>query len=256
MDQEKLLSLAMEQSAIDMNCAPKDFLRGDNVVVDFCSLHKDAKRYYKEPIAANFLSFGNNVVAAVAPAYRQIVESYLQKYAWYHCFETPNLHVLQESFAPLGQKIAFMAEYWLPDLHRLQNQSCPYELRLLSRADFAPLYLPCWSNALCSTRPQLDMLAVGAYDKGELIALAGCSADAKDMWQIGIDVLPAYRRKGIATALVSNLALACLQRDKVPFYCCAWSNLPSARTAFSAGFSPAWVEMTVKRAEEVDEMNR
>ena len=34
------------------------------------------------------------------------------------------------------------------------------------------------------------MLAVGAYDNGKLIALAGCSADRDAMWQIGIDVLP------------------------------------------------------------------
>ena len=76
------------------------------------------------------------------------------------------------------------------------------------------------------------------------------------MWQIGVDVLPQYRRKGIASALTSRLALEILERDKVPFYCCAWSNIKSANNAIKIGFRPAWVEMTVKPATFVEEMNR
>ena len=100
------------------------------------------------------------------------------------------------------------------------------------------------------------MLGVGAYQNGELIGLAACSADCDTMWQIGVDVLLGYRRKGIASALTSRLALEILERGKVPFYCCAWSNLKSARNAIKSGFRPAWVEMTVKPASFVDEMNR
>ena len=76
------------------------------------------------------------------------------------------------------------------------------------------------------------------------------------MWQIGVDVLPAYRKKGIAATLTSNLAMEILERNKVPFYCCAWSNIRSARNAIKSGFSPAWVEMTVKPKVLVDEMNQ
>ena len=44
-------------------------------------------------------------------------------------------------------------------------------------------------------------------------------------------------------------------RGKVPFYCCAWSNVASARNAVRSGFLPAWAEMTVKPVEKVDAMN-
>jgi len=80
--------------------------------------------------------------------------------------------------------------------------------------------------------------------------------DCDNMWQIGIDVLPEYRRQGIAAALVSGLAAEILQRGKVPFYCCAWSNLPSARCAIKSGFTPAWVELTAKSIEYIKEMNK
>lgn len=155
----------------------------------------------------------------------------------------------------MGQKVCFMAEYFLPDVNRLRPLPCGYSLRVLEQKDFCGLYLPEWSNALCQERKALDVLGVGAYDGGRLIGLAGCSADCGSMWQIGIDVLPPYRKKGVASALTSRLAAEILSREKVPFYCCAWSNIPSARNAIKSGFAPAWAELTVKPAAFVDALN-
>ena len=76
------------------------------------------------------------------------------------------------------------------------------------------------------------------------------------MRQIGIDVLPEYRRMGIASALTSSLAIEILERGKIPFYCAAWSNIKSVRNAIKSGFRPAWVEMTAKSCRFVDEMNK
>jgi predicted GNAT family acetyltransferase len=100
------------------------------------------------------------------------------------------------------------------------------------------------------------VLGVGAYDGDKLVGLAGASADCNTMWQIGIDVLPDYRRRGIASALTSRLAVEILERGKVPFYCAAWCNVKSVRNAVRSGFRPAWVEMTAKSCETVDEMNK
>ena len=149
-----------------------------------------------------------------------------------------------------------MAEYYLPDVKRLCPIKCGYELRVLESKDFSELYLPEWSNALCEDRKELDVLGMGAYHGGRLIGLAGCSADAEMMWQIGVDVLPEYRRQGIAAALTSGLAIEIMKREKVPFYCSAWSNIRSVRNAIKGGFVPAWVEMTVKPADFVNDMNK
>ena len=149
-----------------------------------------------------------------------------------------------------------MAEYFLPDLTKLTRQPCAYSLRILHPEDFRDLYTPQWSNALCAKRAHLDVLGVGAYDGETLVGLAGCSADCEDMYQIGIDVLPEYRRQGIASALTSKLALEILKLDKVPFYCTAWCNLKSVRNAIKCGFSPAWVELTARDIDFVNEFNR
>ena len=250
----EMREITMQQSALDCGCEPGDFLREENVVCPL-RLGPDAKRYYEEPLTCTMVSYGNNIVAAVKDEYRAVVEEYISRFTWYHCFETPNLYWLKERLSPLGQKVCFMAEYFLPDVDRLRPLSCAYELKTLTQEDFASLYVPEWGNALCEKRKQLDVLGVGAYDNGALIGLAGCSADAVDMLQIGVDVLPAYRRKGIAKALTSHLALEILRRDKVPLNSCACSNVRSDRNAIACGFSPAWVEMSVKPAAIVDEMN-
>ena len=163
---------------------------------------------------------------------------------------------LDQRLAGRGYRVCFMAEYYLPDVERMPQLSCPYETRVLEQADFAGLYLPQWGNALCEDRKQLDVLGVGAYDGGKLIGLAGCSADCETMWQIGVDVLPEYRRRGVASALTGRLAREIIERGKVPFYCSAWSNIRSVRNAIRSGFIPAWVEMTVKPVRVVEEMNQ
>ena len=254
---QDMLRIAMEQSAEDMGCRAEDFLKSGNVTAVF-HLGAHARRYLKEPIICNLVSYGSNIVAASVPEVSDLVSEYLDRYSekFYHCFETPNMHWLNERLEKKGYKICFMAEYYLPDISRIPDLTCPYELRVLGQKDFTDLYLPEWGNALCEERRQLDVLGVGAYDEGKLVGLAGCSADCDQMWQIGVDVLPEYRRRGIASALTSTLAKEILKRGKVPFYCSAWSNIRSVRNAVKSGFIPAWVEMTVKPASIVDEMNK
>ena len=86
-------------------------------------------------------------------------------------------------------------------------------------------------------------MATEAFDNHNLIGLAGSEACCDSMWQIGIDVMPNYRKKGVASALTSKLALEILHLGKVPFTGNAWANIPSFKTLFTSGFKPAWVEM-------------
>ena len=258
MTNQDVLKIAMAQSAVDLGALPSDFLKSENVIVYSKDTEK-ARKYLKLPFSCQLVSYGNNVVASVSPAFYEMTKSYIDRYAVEHLFETPNLHVLNTALEALGHKICFMAEYFLPDMDVLSQKTAPdiapYQIKLLQQKDFAGLYLPEWSNALCEARKQLDVLGVGAYDGERLVGLAACSADCDTMWQIGVDVLPDYRRRGIASALTVRLALEIVSRGKVPFYCAAWSNVKSVRNAIKSGFRPVWVEMTAKPAETVDGMN-
>ena len=254
MTNQEIFTIAMQQSAIDLNCKADDFLQKESRIV-ISKKNEAARRYLELPFVCNLVSYGNNVVASVQKEYEELVREYIEKYPMEHCFETPNMHVLNDAFRPYGLGVCFMAEYFLPDMDILKALPCKLETKILEQSDFADLYKPEWSNALCEDRKHLDVLGVGAYDNGKLIGLAACSADGDTMWQIGIDVLPKYRRQGIASALTSKLAVEILERGKIPFYCCAWSNIKSARNAIKSGFRPAWAQMTIKPLDMINEMN-
>lgn len=254
MTNHDILQIAMQQSAIDSSCAAEDFLSSHNKVV-VSQKSPGARAYLELPFHCDLTSYGNSIVASVSENLTDIVSSYIDRYPVEHCFETPNLLVLSEQLKPFDLNICFMAEYFLPDVNILKPLTCGYEHKILRPEDFENLYLPQWSNAFCEKRKQLDVLAVAAMDKGEIVGIAGCSADCGTMWQIGVDVLPEYRRKGIAASLTSTLATEVLGRNKVPFYCCAWSNIKSARNAIKSGFRPAWVQVTAKEQSFIDNMN-
>ena len=107
---------------------------------------------------------------------------------------------------------------------------------------------PAFPNALCKEfnpkRP--DVLAVAAMDGQKIVGLAGCSADSPKMWQIGIDIHPDYRKRGIGAALVGLLKDEVFKRNAVPFYGTSLSNLGSWKIALKCGFYPAWVETETK----------
>ena len=246
--------IALQQSAWDCNCSPEDFLKAEPLVT-LSRNHPEARKYLSLPFACDLVSYGSNIVAQTSEALAAPVRDYISRYPVEHCFETPHLHVLDNILRPHGLQVCFMAEYFLPDVEKVTPLPCPYELRVLHQKDFADLYLPEWSDALCEKRKELDVLGVGAYDNGKLIGLAGCSADCEEMYQIGVNVLPGYRRQGVAAAVTSRLAWEVLQLDKVPFYCAAWCNIKSVRNAIKCGFRPAWVELTAREISFVEEMN-
>lgn len=254
MTNKEILEIALQQSAYDCNCNPQDFLSDKNVVT-ISKTHPKARRYVPLPLQCDLVSYGNNIVAQVSEETKQVVTEYINKYSLYHCFETPNINALNNMLAEFDLKVCFMAEYFLPDVTKLKELDCGYEMRVLHKADFADLYVDTWSNCFSFNNRECDVLAVGAYDNGKLVGLAGCSADCETMYQIGVDVLPEYRRKGIAAAVTSKLALEILKLGKVPFYCSAWSNIKSVRNAIKSGFRPAWVELTARETAFVDKIN-
>ena len=245
MTNEDIMRIAMEQSAFDANCSPEDFCRSENITV-ISTADRRAKKNLELPAYCNLISYGSNIVASVNPAIKETVEQYLEQFEPGHCFGTPNIYLLNDAFQRDGKCICFMAEFFLPDVERLKERSCGFRVEMLQPGDLKDLYVPEWSNALTSDCRELDVLAAGAYDGTRLVGLAGCSADCDTMWQIGIDVLPEYRRQGIASALTSRLALEILAAGRVPYYCAAWANMKSVKNAIKSGFIPAWVELTAK----------
>jgi len=99
----------------------------------------------------------------------------------------------------------------------------------------------------CDDAP--DMLGVAAVRDGQILGMAGASADCPRMWQIGINVLPEARGQGIASMLVSLLRNDVLAQGRLPFYGTSISHLESQRVALRSGFLPAWFELVAAPLE-------
>ena len=148
--------------------------------------------------------------------------------------------------------MAHLAQYFLLDDKRPIKVDSPYPLEVLQKEQIETLYNLGFDMALCGTTKgrRSDVLAVVCRIDNQIAGVAGCTNDGEELWQIGIDVLPKYQKKGIGTALVCRLSEEILKRGKYPFYCCAWSNLASKRLARKAGFVDGWVELSAKPIEE------
>ena len=103
-----------------------------------------------------------------------------------------------------------------------------------------------YSLSFSPTQP--DVLAVVAYDKKELIAMAGCSEDGAYLWQIGVDCVAGYEGRGLAGNLVTLLKQEIIARGKVPYYGTAESHAVSRNVAIGSGFLPAWCEIQVRKS--------
>ena len=248
MTQREIMAVALRQCAEDWSCSEEDFRRETNVIVESKPSEK-ASRYLTMPAVCSLISFGSNIVAACRRDLIPEVTAYVNGAEKIHgCFEPPAIYDLNRILEKAGARVTWLHGVYLPDYERVFSTDlpCPFETRELHPEDFAQLYMPEWSNALCADRKELDMLGVGAYDGEKLVGLAACSADCPDMWQIGIDVLPEYRRLGIASALTNRLARAIFLQGKIPFYAAAWANIRSVKNAFRSGFRPAWVALAAK----------
>ena len=118
-----------------------------------------------------------------------------------------------------------------------------------------------YSNALGFSVTRPDVLVLAAYPVDENaskapdapaagespanadpVAMVGLSDDSPIMRQIGIDVLPAFRGAGIASALVRDAARLTLAEGYLPFYGTSPSHMLSQRVAMNAGLVPTWWE--------------
>jgi len=252
MDNQKILEIAMRQQAIDYNCAPDDFYARENKVV-ISKENPKARAYLRLPFFCALTSFGNNIVASVDADIVDFVSEYIKDKKIEECFAPPNIFILNDELRKHGRQITFCAQRSLPDANLIKPVSCAYEMKILHPDDYSHLYShPAWGNAIGSgRRKHLDRTAVGAYDGEKLIGLVGSEESCESMWQMGIEVLPDYRKKGVAKALATKLALEILNVGIVPFPGNRWANIRSLKTQLSCGFKPAWVEMTASSADTI-----
>lgn len=151
-----------------------------------------------------------------------------------------NLYKLDTMLRSLGKKLSGEHIRYLrlfPE--KRVEKPAGFTYRLHSGDEVKELYIhKGFDNAL---NYRSDVIALVAYDGEEIAAMAGADNNMGDLWQIGIDTLPQYRKKGLGVYLVNVLAEEIEKLGKVAFYT-TWSpNIASTRVALGAGFCPVWM---------------
>lgn len=246
MNYNQMIKIAMDQSAHDMGCITDDFQR-DGYTINYSKLNEDRKNYYKEEFFCAFTYYGKGIVAAVSPEIRDFTDNYLKRFHGYRALSSPEIILLNRELEKYGKCISYIAEYFLPDPDYKVEINNDLTLKFFEGEELLKLYDDKrFYNALCYsiTNKRRDVLAVAGYLDGKLAGLAGVSNDAKEMWQLGIDVLPEFRHKKVASTLTKALTDEVIKRGKVPFYSTSYSNIASKRNAINCGYKHAWVELS------------
>lgn len=231
------------QLSYEFNCRPEDFSGEENVITTPV-LHEKRRMFSEKPFFLQMATFGANVVISADERIHPWLKTWLEGKRGFWTLEQHNFYELETELRKYGYKMALTHHMFVPTPEFMDIQT-DLKIRWLETADIMEFYgREEFSNAICDHfRPDRpDVLAVVALDGEKIMGMAGCSADTPLLWQIGIDVLPEYRGRGIATTLVTLLRDEVFRRGAIPYYGTSLSNYGSWKTALGSGFVPAWVE--------------
>ena len=240
-----------EQLALELNCAPEDFSGEENVITGPV-LHENRRKFSDQPFFLQMATFGAGAVISADERLHPRLREWAKGKRGFWLFEQHNYLELDRLLRGYGYKMALTHHMFTPTTE-IAAVETGFPVRWMEQGDIPPFYgREEFSNALCDRfRPERpDVLAVAALDGEEIMGMAGCSADTPELWQIGIDVLPRYRGRGIGKTLVALLRNEALRRGALPYYGTSLSNIASWRVALASGFLPAWVEAEARKAED------
>ena len=247
-DQQSALQLVRKILAADFACQESDFDK-EGITIHLAKEIEGARRV---PLPEKFLAvvtMGRGVVVSCSAGRLQWARANLKGFTPEALFCASAITRMQKYVARDHQTM------FGPELRYICTQDTfqPYslggeiEVNLIQGESLRQMYEnDRFPNALGHQhdpqRPRL--LACSAKHDGVIVGLAAASADCDSMWQVGLDVLPGYRNRGIGSALVSRLTEALFNIGKLP-YCqtTGMANISSRRIAVSLGYRPEWVEV-------------
>lgn len=150
----------------------------------------------------------------------------------YEIFEFPLVY---------GQSI-----YFIPDLTRLakQEEISNFEFKMFDGNTNEVELSEGFENAITfdENGKCISNIAYCASYNGKIIGVAGADKINEDIWEVGIEVLPEFRKSGLATLLTQNLTIKILEKGIVPIWCASSTNIGSQAVANRSNYIPLWVE--------------
>ena len=206
MTKQEMMATVYRQLALDYNCQPEDFTRS-GILFTEAKIQRGRREMPFVTPRLEVITMGKSTVVNASKSVMPYVKQKFRN---------------KSSYEILTDKLVYGANpYYLPDIEHIkpmENAACSF---VLLDKDLHGLYKnKGFPNALQynrdSARP--EVLAAVAYDQEQIVGIACVSTDSQTMWQIGVDVRPAYRGNGIGVKLVNMLTIETLARGVVPYY--------------------------------------
>ena len=233
--------------SIDLNCSQSDLNSGHTVIREALKLEGRRCFPFRFP-SITVVTMGNGTVICCDASRLTWAKEHLGAMTRDELFSPATIAMIETFVQRNGQSLAG------PDLKFVCARStlCRYGspngvcIDLLQDEEVRKLYnVPGFTHALQyranTDRP--DIIACIARFDGQVVGIAGASADCDSLWQIGIDVVEYVRGRGIGKALLAHLTQAVFDAGQIPYYSTVSSNIASRSIAFKVGYWPVWVEM-------------
>lgn len=240
-----------KQLSKDLNCKEDDFDKKEDIVV-LPALNEGRRMYGKDKDFFHMATLGGNAVITADEALIPFFRGFLNK-DWdkkgFWLFSQPNLILIDRELNKYGYALSQSHHMFLPSAEVKKTDAYPIKW-FCGYEEIKPFYGDKrFLNALCGEYDPLrpDTMAVCAYDGEKIMGMAGCSMDAPRWQQIGIDVLPEYRSRGVGGFLVTLLKNRIAETGDIPFYGTGSANYHSWNIALNSGFKPAWVEIEARK---------
>lgn len=237
----------LKMLSVDFNCQPRDFDIEENVLTE-SALNEGRRIYSLEKFFFRMVTTGTNAVISADSCLDDVLVDFMKKGGGKELFKLPILSELSPELNKFGYKLTETSHMFLAE--KDVTIESKFDTRWYYDEEIHKFYGDSrFPNAICTEyldgRP--DRIVVCACKGREILGMAGCSEDTKGWMQIGVDVMPKYRSKGIGTYLVSLLKNKIIEQGDIPFYGTQIANLHSWNIAFKCGFRPAWIEVGAEK---------
>ena len=242
--------------ALEYSCSESDIGGTENILT--VSNGNNGRDYSPDSAFFSMATTGTNCMITADERLMPFLREFTKRGGQGHwLFETGKLMELERELNRFGYGLNAAGPHhmFLPRYDVRISQKFPVK-RLDGAESFKQFYGdPRFPNALCEKylpeRP--DVIVLLAMDGDNIMGMAGASRDfsGTPSWlQIGIDVLPEYRGKGVGAFLVNELKSVILKGGDIPFYGTASANIHSQNIAVNCGFRPAWVEIAAELCKQ------
>lgn len=245
MTKKEQIRLVEEQFAVDYNCTIEDFQNRDTLVTVKKAL--EGARRFEEDSFLSILTYKGKIVINAAEEILAWCEEVLKpRVSAEWCFEAGTLISIDKKLNEFGYEIDQVHLFFLPKYEAVDSD---LEIRLIEGDEISALEEDGRIDEAFLFEDYIeDVLGTEVFsEEGELVAVAGATANSERMWELGVNSF--VEGKGYGQAALSKLVKEVQKRGKVPYSGTALSHCASQNISLRAGLVPAFCELRARKLD-------